>query len=195
MAKTALSILKGWFKTNSYPTQAQFWSWMDSYWHKDDKIAADSIGGLQELLDQKVSEEEGKGLSSNDYSTEEKEKLAGLDEALNNKVSIVEGKGLSTNDYSTEEKEKLASLQKSGTFFQGATVTEKDGEIVQVIKTYTTGETKETRIQRTDGVISKIEEKDSLLLVATISVFENGLPTPTNTTVPVYTDFSFSIDV
>lgn len=26
------------FKTDKTPTQADFWDWMDSYWHKEDKI-------------------------------------------------------------------------------------------------------------------------------------------------------------
>lgn len=75
-------------------------------------------------LNGKVDKEEGKGLSSNDYTTEEKEQLATLTtlvgdtsvsaqitEAVANKVDKVSGKGLSTNDYTTAEKEKLASLE------------------------------------------------------------------------------------
>ncbi len=71
-----------------------------------------------ELLAGKVDKADGKGLSTNDYTTAEKEKLAGLAnyddtgirEELGKKVDAVAGKGLSTNDYTTAEKEKLAGL-------------------------------------------------------------------------------------
>ena len=84
-------------------------------------------------LQTKVSVVDGKGLSTNDYTTAEKNKLAGLSNtvvdsalsatstnpvqnkvvntALSNKVDKVSGKGLSTNDYTTAEKNKLAGLE------------------------------------------------------------------------------------
>lgn len=80
-----------------------------------------------------VAKETGKGLSANDYTTEEKQKLAGLsnvtvDAALSGtstnpvqnaavakelagKVDAETGKGLSSNDYTDEEKAKLAGLE------------------------------------------------------------------------------------
>lgn len=87
-------------------------------------------------LSNKVSKEDGKGLSTNDFTTEEKDKLAGIAEGanktvvddkisttstnpiqnkvitteLNKKVNSVSGKGLSTNDYTTEEKTKLTGI-------------------------------------------------------------------------------------
>jgi hypothetical protein len=82
----------------------------------------------QTALDTKVDIVNGKGLSTNDYSTAEKTKLAAITgtntgdqdlsayattSALNSKVDKVTGKGLSTNDYSTAEKTKLASINLS----------------------------------------------------------------------------------
>lgn len=87
-------------------------------------------------LNKFVPAESGKGLSSNDYTVEEKTKLAGIEEganktvidsalsasstnpvqnkvintALDSKVDKIEGKGLSTNDYTTTEKNKLAGI-------------------------------------------------------------------------------------
>lgn len=79
----------------------------------------------------KVDKVSGKGLSTEDYTTEEKNKLASLENyddnaliaalsekadsddvslALAEKVDKVQGKGLSTNDYTTAEKEKLELL-------------------------------------------------------------------------------------
>lgn len=47
---TAKNTIKQWFKNKLKPTQAQFWAWMDSYWHKDEKIPVSSISGLEKLL-------------------------------------------------------------------------------------------------------------------------------------------------
>lgn len=85
----------------------------------------------------KVDKVAGKGLSTNDYTTTEKNKLDGIEaganktivdstldssstnpvqnkvikEVLDNKVDKVSGKGLSTEDYTTAEKTKLADLE------------------------------------------------------------------------------------
>ena len=71
-----------------------------------------------EKLSGKVDKVTGKGLSTNDYTDEEKEKLKGLSnyddteikKEVGGKVDKVQGKGLSTNDYTTEEKTKLSEL-------------------------------------------------------------------------------------
>lgn len=80
------------------------------------------------LDDIKVDKVEGKGLSTNDYTDEEKAKLGALDETIsesvsnleteitnlvNTKVDKVEGMGLSSNDYTDEEKAKLAALDET----------------------------------------------------------------------------------
>lgn len=90
---------------------------------------------IDNLLQNKVDKVTGKGLSTNDYTTTEKNKLAGIEsgatailidsflseegqaadakavgDALAQKVSSVSGKGLSTNDYTTAEKDKLAGI-------------------------------------------------------------------------------------
>ena len=92
---------------------------------------------IYEALAGKVDKANGKGLSTNDYTAEEKEKLAGIEAgatktyvdaalstystnpvmnkvvytALGNKVDKVSGKGLSENDYTTAEKQKLAGIE------------------------------------------------------------------------------------
>jgi len=102
MAKQRLETIKNWFKTSLKPTQQQFWDTWDSFWHKDDKIPTSSIENLDVRFDEKadaelvsahlndstahginnkVEKEAGKGLSSNDYTTAEKEKLSGIQEA------------------------------------------------------------------------------------------------------------------
>ncbi|MEG1008995.1 MAG: hypothetical protein RSF67_04125 [Clostridia bacterium] len=54
----------------------------------------------------KVEKVDGKGLSTNDYTNEEKQKVG----TIANKVDKVEGKVLSSNDYTNDEKQKLNSL-------------------------------------------------------------------------------------
>ena len=92
---------------------------------------------IYEALAGKVDTVAGKGLSENDYTTAEKQKLAGIEAganktvvdaalstystnpvmnkvvytALGNKVSKVSGKDLSENDYTTSEKQKLAGIE------------------------------------------------------------------------------------
>lgn len=55
----------------------------------------------------KVDKVAGKGLSTNDYTTTDKNLVA----TVPNKVDKVTGKGLSTNDYTTAEKTKLAGVE------------------------------------------------------------------------------------
>ncbi len=54
---TALNTIKSWFKTGDKPTQAQFWATWDSFFHKAEKVPAESIDGLQGLLDEKADAE------------------------------------------------------------------------------------------------------------------------------------------
>ncbi|MCW3467649.1 hypothetical protein [Chitinophaga nivalis] len=55
MAIQQKNLLKNWFKTGDYPTQEQFWDWMDSYLHKtEDKVAIDNVQGLRDTLNQKA---------------------------------------------------------------------------------------------------------------------------------------------
>lgn len=69
----------------------------------------------------KVDKENGKGLSTEDYTTAEKNKLAGIDtslyvtadslsSALSGKVDNVAGKQLSSEDFTTAEKTKLGGI-------------------------------------------------------------------------------------
>ena len=92
---TAIQTLKQWFSNFKKPTQEQFWAWIDSFWHKSEKIPMTSIEGLENviqgtasaeqlrnhltdsqahkgLFDRKVDKEAGKTLTSNDYTNEEK---------------------------------------------------------------------------------------------------------------------------
>lgn len=51
---TDKNLLKDWFRTGKKPTQAQFWAWLESYYHKDEKIPQSSINGLETALNNKA---------------------------------------------------------------------------------------------------------------------------------------------
>ena len=58
MAKQTINTIKNWFRTGSKPTQAQFWDWLDSFFHKDDNIPSAQVDGLQTLLDAKMDKKD-----------------------------------------------------------------------------------------------------------------------------------------
>ncbi|MEI6565275.1 MAG: hypothetical protein WCR20_01250, partial [Verrucomicrobiota bacterium] len=79
-------------------------------------------GGAYVLLSEtdisgKVDKVAGKGLSTEDYSTADKNKLGGIEagaqvnQDISGKVDKVAGKGLSTEDYSTADKNKLGGIE------------------------------------------------------------------------------------
>ena len=75
---------------------------------------------LKTTLDNKVNVETGKGLSSNDYTTEEKQKLFGIENNANYYVlpnnAVLDSNYVHTdNNFTTEEKNKLANQSGANT--------------------------------------------------------------------------------
>ncbi len=115
------------FRMYLKPTQQQFWDWLDSFRHKDDKIPVVDIEGIDELLQSKADKAvlDNHLTDSNAHSNEFDEKLdvTAMQEHLNDenahaalfdeKVDKVPGKQLSTEDYTTEDKNTLESLNAS----------------------------------------------------------------------------------
>jgi len=54
---TDINTIKNWFKTGLKPTQNQFWSTWESYWHKSESLPISSINGLGDLIDGKAEAE------------------------------------------------------------------------------------------------------------------------------------------
>ena len=98
---TAIETLKQWFSNLKKPTQEQFWAWLDSFWHKSEKIPMASVVGLDKLVEGTASAEQ---LSNHLNDTQAHKVL------FDKKVDKVEGKGLSANDFTNEYKEKLEGL-------------------------------------------------------------------------------------
>ena len=109
MSKQSKNTIRNWFKNGAFPNQHHFWDWMDSFFHKDEQIPAsqidqlqdlldakvdrkdlpdgemamDDISGLNSALDAKVDKEDGKGLSTEDFSSDLKTKLDGVEDGAN----------------------------------------------------------------------------------------------------------------
>jgi hypothetical protein len=77
------------------------------------KADATDITLLTNAINTKVDKEEGKGLSSNDYTDEAQAAVDGLSDSLNQKVDKEEGKVLSSNDFTDEEKAAVAKSYSS----------------------------------------------------------------------------------
>ena len=54
MAVVDRNTLKQWFVRGARPTAEQFASWIDSFFHRDDKVPATSVEGLQVAFDAKA---------------------------------------------------------------------------------------------------------------------------------------------
>ena len=81
---------------------------LTGYYNKTqvDKAIKDSEARSTAAIALKVDKVDGKQLSTNDYTTAEKQEVA----KITNKVDKVEGKQLSTEDYTTAEKTKLGGI-------------------------------------------------------------------------------------
>ena len=54
MAIVDINIIKEWFKNLKKPTQEQFWTWLDSFRHKWEKVPLDDVDGLTIALQKKA---------------------------------------------------------------------------------------------------------------------------------------------
>ena len=99
---TAIATLKKWFSNFKKPTQEQFWAWIDSFWHKSEKIPMDSIEGLENAIQGTASVEQLRNHLTDSQAHKE---------LLDNKVDKVPGKKLTTEDFTTELRKKLEGLQ------------------------------------------------------------------------------------
>ncbi len=120
-------------------------------------------------LTNKVDKVSGKGLSTNDYTTAEKNAVATIASkadasALTNKVDKVSGKGLSTNDYTTAEKNVVATIKNKVDKVSGKGLSTND---------YTTSEK-----EAVATIASKANSSDvtaALAQKANISTLSNGI--------------------
>ena len=129
----------------------------------DDKLSTTSTNPVQNkvvnaALSDKVDKVNGKGLSTNDYTTDEKNKLSGIaagankttvdsalsssstnpvqnkvvNTALGTKVDKETNKGLSSNDYTTDEKNKLSGIEAGANKYTHPAYTAKSAGLYKV---------------------------------------------------------------
>ena len=99
---TAIQTLKQWFSNFKKPTQEQFWAWLDSFWHKSEKIPMTSIEGLENVIQGTASAEQLRNHLTDSQAHK------GL---FDGKVDKVPGKILSSNDFTNELRTKLEGLR------------------------------------------------------------------------------------
>ena len=96
-----------------------------------DAIDIDNFNNNFDVIDttlfNKVDKEDGKVLSSNDYTNEDKQFV----DTIANKVDKIEGKELSSNDYTNEDKLKLDSLELHPETHLANMIVFADGETLQ----------------------------------------------------------------
>lgn len=66
------TTLKSWFSKGKKPLASQFAAWIDSFWHKDEKIPIESISGLSNLLVNVYEKDEVNDLLTRKASLEHK---------------------------------------------------------------------------------------------------------------------------
>lgn len=89
MAKVSLNTLKSWFKNGLKPTEGQFWAWMDSYWHKDEKLPIESVEELDLMLSNKADTEQ----LTNHVGDEDAHGIPDLTAQLENQIATKTDKG------------------------------------------------------------------------------------------------------
>lgn len=116
------------------------------------KQESDAKYATIEVVNTKVDKVVGKQLSTEDYTSEEKEKLAGLSnyddsevkedvsnntqaistltQTVNSKVDKIEGKGLSAEDYTSNDKTKLAGIEEGAQVNIITSVSGRTGDVV-----------------------------------------------------------------
>ena len=150
----------------------------ESYAKPEDWTPIYSESRLKNLENTKVDKEEGKGLSSNDFTDALKTKLEGMEpdtyatkDELDKKVDKEEGKGLSSNDYTDVDKAKVDGLETTY-----ATKVELDTKVDKVdgkglsTEDFTTElkdklegmkpDTYATKTELTDGLATKVDKVD-----------------------------------
>ncbi len=92
----SIEQLKAWFKKGAYPTAEQFGEWLESFFHKNDKIPVNSVDQLPEYLADKFDRAIGERLEEmqyvldqafNQHKDENQVDFENLNTALSNETS------------------------------------------------------------------------------------------------------------
>ncbi len=110
MSIISRDTLKQWFSKGKYPTQSQFWSWIDAFWHKGDKLPISSVDGLTDALNSKVTTMEGFSLVSSEEKDvwNNKSDFSGSYNDLSDKPTIPSTEGFIKNEADAFSYDNLA---------------------------------------------------------------------------------------
>ncbi|MFC2482762.1 MAG: hypothetical protein ACFNS7_08115, partial [Capnocytophaga granulosa] len=149
------------------PAQEHFAAWIDSYWHKSEKIPMSSIDDLERTIESTAS---AKQLLNHLNDTNAHKGLFDL------KVDKEEGKGLSANDFTNEYKQKLEHLKPTDTSaflpkggYEGTGQALKtlidalEGKITQVKQTLTVDDTAFDTLQEIVTQVKANKDLETLL--------------------------------
>jgi hypothetical protein len=106
MATRTLAQLKAWFKRGAYPIAEHFADWLDSFFHKEEKIPIDSVEGLDERINAKYDGSDGEELDrlygELDQKVEEnKNRLVNLEQKVNEAIGTPTAANLGQGSLST----------------------------------------------------------------------------------------------
>ena len=78
--KVSLDTMKSWFKKGLYPTESQFASVFDSFWHKDEIIPLGNVKNLTQILN-------GKAPESHNHELNDITDLTAFEQEINNQLA------------------------------------------------------------------------------------------------------------
>lgn len=120
-------ILKKWFSKGKYPTESQFAEWIDSFFHKNDKLPLSSVEGLDDAINSKAEKKVVESISElvNNMKSDTKDLLADISSNDDSVTCTTSGNSvdLSVNT----AKLKVPQLISGEIKFFGVTGTDIDG--------------------------------------------------------------------
>ena len=169
---TAIQTLKQWFSNFKKPTQEQFWAWLDSFWHKSEKIPMTSIEGLENVIQGTASAEQLRNHLTDSQAHK------GL---FDGKVDKEAGKGLSTNDFTNAYKQQLDLLEDYDIELDESTTElkfKKGNNVVRRISLmFLDDEGTKLTYNKASKNLELRDKKDNLLTSIPVSHFVSNIPT------------------
>ena len=169
---TAIATLKKWFSNFRKPKQEHFWAWIDSFWHKSEKIPMDSIEGLENAIQGTASAEQLRNHLTDSQAHK------GL---FDGKVDKEAGKGLSTNDFTDAYKQQLDLLEDYDIELDENTTElkfKKGNNVVRRISLmFLDDEGTKLTYNKASKNLELRDKKDNLLTSIPVSHFVSNIPT------------------
>ena len=169
---TAIATLKKWFSNFRKPKQEHFWAWLDSFWHKDEKIPMDSIEGLENAIQGTASAEQLRNHLTDSQAHKE---------LFDGKVDKEDGKGLSSNDFTSAYRQTLDNLQDYDIELDESTTElkfKKGNNVVRRISLmFLDDEGTKLTYNKASKNLELRDKKDNLLTSIPVSHFVSNIPT------------------